>query len=72
MNFFSNEMRRNPYPAYDQLRSQSPVFHDPSTGLWMVFDYETVKRVLNDSDTFSNRYGPDWLVFSDPRCVPPY
>ena len=63
---FSDEMRRNPYPAYDNLRSQSPLFHEPESGIWMVFDYEGVKRVLSDHEAFSSKYGPDWLGFTDP------
>jgi cytochrome P450 len=66
MNLFSDEMRRNPFPLYDQIRSASPVFHDPTSDLWMIFDYDGVKRVLSDADTFSSRYGPEWLVFIDP------
>jgi cytochrome P450 len=63
---FSDEMRRNPYPAYAQLRERSPVLHDPQSGLWLIFDYESVKRALNDQEAFSSRHGPDWLIFSDP------
>src|SRR5439155_9379380 len=66
MNLFSEEMRRNPYPVYDRLRVGSPVLHDPGADLWMVFDYEGVKRVLNDHDAFSSRCGHDWLIFADP------
>src|SRR4051812_9469880 len=66
MSFFTEEVRRNPYPVYAQMRSDSPVFYNPGTGLWMVFDYEGVKRVLNDHDTFSSRTGHDWLIFHDP------
>ncbi len=67
MNFFSDDMRRNPYPLYDQIRSGSPAFHDKQTDLWMIFDYQGVKRVLTDHDAFSSRYGPaEWLVFMDP------
>jgi cytochrome P450 len=72
MNFFSEETRRNPYPLYEQLRSHSPVMHDPTTTMWMVFDYESVKRALTDNDMFSssllttaNRPTPDWLIFQD-------
>jgi cytochrome P450 len=72
MNFFSEETRRNPYPMYDQLRSYSPVLHDPTTNMWMVFDYESVKRAVSDHETFSssladtaNRHTPDWLIFQD-------
>jgi cytochrome P450 len=72
MNFFSEEVRRNPYSLYDQLRSNSPVLHDPTTNMWMVFDYESVKRAVSDQETFSssladtaNRHTPDWLIFQD-------
>jgi cytochrome P450 len=66
MDLVSDEMRRNPYPVYDQLRGGSPVLHVPQFDLWMVFDYEGVKRALSDPDMFSSRYGPEWLVFLDP------
>jgi cytochrome P450 len=66
MDFSSPEMRRNPYPVYDQLRSASPVLQDPASGLWMVFDYEGVNRVLSDPDAFSSRTGHEWMIFLDP------
>jgi len=72
MNFLSDDMRRNPYPAYEQLRSRSPVLHEPHADLWMLFDYEGVKRALNDHDAFSSVVAPptamtsQWLVFADP------
>jgi cytochrome P450 len=72
LNLFSDEVRRNPYPAYEQLRSRSPVLHEPRSGLWMVFDYESVKRALQDHEAFSSIVAPpsamtsQWLVFTDP------
>jgi len=67
MTLFSEEMRRNPYPLYDQMRSASPVLREPQSGLWMLFDYESVKQALTDHQTFSSRHGPaDWMVFLDP------
>jgi cytochrome P450 len=66
INLFSDEMRRNPYPLFDRLRSSSPVLHDPSSDLWMIFDYDGVKRMLSDPEVFSSQHGPKWLVFSDP------
>jgi cytochrome P450 len=72
MNFFSDEIRRNPHPVYDQMRSSSPVLHVPPLNLWMIFDYEGVKRALNDHDAFSssmataNRRNPEWFIFFDP------
>jgi cytochrome P450 len=66
LNLFSDETRRNPYPVYDHFRSALPVLHEPQSGLWMVFDYDGVKRVLADQNTFSSRFGPDWMIFADP------
>ena len=66
LNLFSDDVRRNPYPVYDQLRRASPLFQVPGTGPWMIFDYEGVKRVLADHEAFSSRYGPEWLIFLDP------
>ena len=37
MNLFSEDVRRNPLPVYDRLRSTSPVFQVPQTNLWMIF-----------------------------------
>src|SRR5438309_897502 len=71
MNFFSEEVRRDPYPVYDQMRSVSPVFHDARSDFWMIFDYQGVRQALEDLDAFSSRAGPpggaalDWLIFFD-------
>jgi cytochrome P450 len=68
MDLFSDAMRRDPYPAYDHLRSTSPVFHVPAFRAWLVFDYEGVKRVTGDHDVFSSAVpGPEnWFFFTDP------
>ena len=66
MKLFSDDMRRDPFATYAQIRSSAPVLQEPQSGLWMLFDYESVKRALHDHDAFSSRHGPDWLIFSDP------
>jgi cytochrome P450 len=74
MHLFSDDMRRNPYPAYDQLRSRSPVFHLPPFDLWMIFDFEGVKRALVDHGAFSSDLSHvpghgnpgEWFLFFDP------
>ena len=72
MDLFTDEMRRNPFPIYDQLRAAAPVFHFAPADVWMLLDYATVKRALDDVETFSSRArpptgaAPDWLIFNDP------
>ena len=74
MDLFSDEMRRNPYPVYDQLRSGAPVFHLPAFDLWMIFDFESVKRALSDHYAFSSDLSHipghgnpgEWFIFFDP------
>jgi hypothetical protein len=54
LDLFSDDMRRNPYPAYDHMRSRSPVFHVGPFDLWMIFDFDGVKRALVDHEAFSS------------------
>ncbi|SPE37528.1 putative cytochrome P450 YjiB [Candidatus Sulfopaludibacter sp. SbA3] len=69
LNLFADEIRRNPFPVYDQLRISSPVLRvPPPFDAWMVFDYETVKWVLNDHEIFSSCVPAprNWFLFFDP------
>lgn len=65
---FAPEMRRDPYAAYRHLRGASPLLRvPPPFNGWMIFDYDTVKWVLNDHEAFSSRVpAPNWFVFFDP------
>src|SRR5215213_3584102 len=68
----TEEVRRDPYPLYARMRGAEPVFHDPASGLWMLFDYAGVKRALDDHEAFSSAVSPPeskpgrWFIFSDP------
>jgi cytochrome P450 len=72
IDILSEEMRRNPYPVYEQLRATSPVLQIPQGDLWLILDYDGVKFALNDHDAFSNDVSPvkgvkfEWLLFFDP------
>jgi cytochrome P450 len=71
---FSDDMRRDPYPVYDRMRKDSPVFHLAPFDLWTIFDYDGVKRALADHAAFSSdlSHSPgqgnpgEWFVFFDP------
>lgn len=69
MDIFSDEYRRNPYPLYAELRSRSPVYKvPPPFDAWMIFDYDGVRRALNDHEAFSSRVPAprNWFIFQDP------
>jgi cytochrome P450 len=65
-------LRRNPYPLYAALRRLAPVMHDRLHDIWLLSDFDSVKRALNDHDSFSSHASPpggkalDWLIFQDP------
>lgn len=73
LNFLSDDMRRDPFPIYDHLRTNCPVWLEPQSGLWMIFDYAGVKQALSDTNAFGSDLAsiaahptPPWLVFNDP------
>lgn len=69
MNIFSDEARRNPFAIYEQMRTHSPVLYvPPPFDGWLIFDYEGVKRALNDHEAFSSAVPapPNWFIFTDP------
>ena len=69
LDFFSDDMRRDPFGAYDQVRVVSPVFRvPPPFDAYLIFDYDGVKRALYDQEAFSNAVPspPNWFIFTDP------
>ncbi len=69
VNIFSDEVRREPYAIYEQMRTQAPALHvPPPFDGWLIFDYEGVKRALNDHEAFSSAVPapPNWFIFTDP------
>lgn len=72
IDFSSPDYRRDPFPVYERFRAAAPLVHDPRTGLWLLFDYASVREALTDHAHFSSslfragRSNPDWLIFLDP------
>src|SRR5262245_4211093 len=48
-------IRRDPYPAYCELRRSAPVALIPSTGFYAVSRQRDVREVLRDTATYSSR-----------------
>lgn len=48
------EVLECPYPTYDFLRENAPVFLDPRTGIYVVTKYADQRRIALDYENFSN------------------
>jgi cytochrome P450 len=54
-NFFRDRaVQDDPYPYYDALREQSPVWQEPHHGVFMVTGYEEARTIYNDATSFSS------------------
>jgi cytochrome P450 len=53
----SPEVLACPHAFNARLRREAPVYRCPHTGIVFVSDYETVRAVAKDHQTFSNRFG---------------
>lgn len=67
----TSDSQLNPYPWYAEKRESAPVSYNAETGMWSVFDYQDVQRVLSEHATFSSNYmggGPlsESLIGMDP------
>jgi len=51
------EQPLDPFPRYEEMRRTAPVFLDEESGLWHVFRYDDVQRVLSEHAAFSSRMG---------------
>ncbi|MFV8816884.1 cytochrome P450 [Haliea sp. E17] len=50
-------IRNNPFPFYQALREQSPVYYDPQLDLYLVTRYDDAVTVLRDPVTYSQEHG---------------
>jgi cytochrome P450 len=57
VNFFDPAINDCPYPAYQALRDQAPIWQDPYTGMFVATRFEDIKKILADSATFTNAVG---------------
>jgi len=68
IDIFSDDVRRDPFAVYEAARAKGPVIRvPPPFDAWLFLDYQSVKRALQDQDSFSNAVPapPHWFIFSD-------
>jgi cytochrome P450 len=54
---FDHKTHDNPYPLYQQLRDNDPLYRNEKFGFWIVSRYADCVQVLRDFKTFCNRQG---------------
>ncbi|MEU9016138.1 cytochrome P450 [Actinomadura sp. NPDC048394] len=54
---YDYDFHEDPYPLYQRLRDEAPVFHAERDDLWAISRHADVFDVLRDDATFSNRMG---------------
>jgi cytochrome P450 len=57
ISLFDPEFQECPYPAYEVLRNEAPVWRDPQTGMFVVTRFEDVRSVLLDTENFASGLG---------------
>lgn len=55
LSFFSDEVRRNPYPFYKYLRENAPVHYFPNDKCWTLSRYEDVSHALKHPELYSSK-----------------
>ncbi len=55
---FSAEFREDPYPFYEALRRENPVYREPRYGGYVLTRFDDVLAALIDPETFSSAQGP--------------
>jgi cytochrome P450 len=58
----------DPYPWYDVLRHEAPLYRMPSTGFWLVTSFDLCREVIRQPDLFLSGVSPMALR---PGGVPP-
>lgn len=56
-NMMDTAVHANPYPTYEWLRDNAPVYKMPGVPLYVLSRHEDIKRVLRDHQGFSSSLG---------------
>jgi len=63
------QVQQNPFPYYEALRRDAPIFRHPTTGIFFVSRLDTVNHVLADPGTFSSKFSNTGTTSSSPELL---
>jgi cytochrome P450 len=67
-NPYSYEIHEDPYPTYERLRAEAPVYRNDEHGFWALSRHTDVIEGFRDTATFSSAHG----VSLDPEASGPH
>ncbi|MBM6406031.1 cytochrome P450/oxidoreductase [Phycicoccus sp. CSK15P-2] len=56
---FSDEFKADPFPVYDWMREEAPVYHSEKWGWWALSRFDDVRAAATDPETFLSFEGID-------------
>ena len=62
---FSVAFQENPFPVYERLREEAPLYRSEKWGFWALSRYDDVRGALLDPETFINHPGIDLDATND-------
>lgn len=68
---FSNVFFNDPYPTYQRLRDEAPVYYNEKYGFYALSRHEDVAEAYKDFETFSSTRGVDLSMIKSDEPVPP-
>ncbi len=57
LNPYSHDFHNDPYPIYEQLREQQPLYRNDELGFWALSRHSDLITALKDYETYSNKDG---------------
>ncbi len=66
---FDESNRADPFPVYERLRDEAPVYRADDPAAWVVSRYDDVLHVLKNTETFSSDAMSTVMMGVDPRAM---
>lgn len=67
IDLYSDAYRQNPYPYFQKMRAQHPIYPLKGKGHWAISRYEDVKKIIKNHDLFSSAD-----IVQEPKIIEPH
>ena len=68
---FSEVFFQNPYPTYQRMRDEAPVYYNEKYGFWALTRYDDVAEASKDFETYSSARGIELSQLTSNEPPPP-